>query len=158
MDFSVTPMSTDVARRLRQEIATGARPGRRVTVDEAGAPCRHCLRPAAAGDELLLFTYQPFTGSGPYAVPSPVYLHARDCERYATRGELPELVRTGLRAVRSYDADHDLVDGDVAEGDDLEPLVNRLFEDPRATYLHVHSATAGCFTCRIDRVRLAAAV
>ncbi len=61
------------------------------------------------------------------------------------------LLRNGLRAVRSYQARHDLIDGEVVAGMDLESSIERLFEDQRAAYLHIHSATAGCFTRRVDR-------
>lgn len=151
MPFTITAIDSAVAQRCRDEIATGARPGRRVTLDEPGAPCRHCLQPGEVGDEMLLFTFQPFAGAGPYAVPSPIFLHADHCERYPTHGEIPALVRSGLRAVRSYDDRHDLIDGEVAAGANLASTIERLLEDARAAYLHVHSATAGCYTCRVDR-------
>ncbi len=153
MDFTITPVDSATARACRDEIATGRRQGRRVTLDSNGAPCRHCLRAGQVGETMLLFMYQPFTGDGPYAVPSPVFLHAEPCDRYAPTNEVPALLHSGLRAVRSYDVDHDLIDGDVVAGGDVESLIVRLLQDDRADYLHVHSATAGCFTRRIDRVR-----
>ena len=104
--------------------------------------------PGAIGEEMLLLTHQPFTGDSPYAVPSPIFIHAGACARYETPDELPLLLRNGLRAVRSYDRRHDLIDGEVVAGADLESSIERLFEDERAVYLHIHSATAGCFTCR----------
>ena len=100
---------------------------------------------------MLLFTYQPFVGNGPYAVPSPFFLHAHPCSRYAPTSEIPALVRSGLRAVGSYDAGDSLLDGDVIPGATIESAIDRLFEDGRADYLHVYSATAGRFTCRVDR-------
>ena len=150
MPFTVTAIDSSTAQICRDEIANGARPGRRVTLNDPGAPCRHCLRPGAVGEDMLLFTYQPFTGDGPYAVPSPIFLHADGCDPYHNRDEIPALLRTGLRAVRSYDEHHDLIDGDVVAGTDLEATFDRLLGDDHAAYLHVHSATAGCFTCRID--------
>ena len=151
MDFTIRAMDTATAAAIRVDIASGRRPGRRVVVDESGAPCRHCLQAAAAGDELLLFCYQPFDGESPYAVPSPVYVHAEVCEPYAEPDHIPAFVRDGLRAVRSYDANHDLLDGDVVPGAEIEDSISRLFADERSEYLHVYSATAGCFTCRVDR-------
>src|SRR5262245_47970507 len=109
MPFTVTAIDSTTAQNCRDEIAAGTRPGRRVTLDESSAPCRHCLQPGEVGEEMLLFTYQPFTGTGPYAVPSPIFLHAAGCDPYRTRGEIPGFVRNGLRAVRSYDDRHDLV-------------------------------------------------
>lgn len=151
MDFTITAMSTTTAEALRDDIAESRMAARRMVLDEPGAPCRHCLQPGDVGEEMLLFTYQPFQGSSPYAVPSPVFLHADPCSRYRASSEIPALVRSGLRAVRSYDAAHDLIDGDVVPGTGIESLIERLLLDDRAEYLHVYSGSAGCFTCRVDR-------
>lgn len=151
MTFTFVPLTSATAEALRDDIAAGRLPARRVVLGEPGGPCRHCLRHGEVGEAMLLFTYQPFAGRGPYAVPSPIFLHADPCARQDETSEVPELLRSGLRAVRSYDAAHDLVDGDVVPGASIESLVERLLGDERAAYLHVYSATAGCFTCRVDR-------
>ena len=151
MTFIVGGIDTEVAESAREEIGSGRLDGRSVVLDEPGAPCRHCLAPGAVGERMLLFTYQPFRGHSPYAVPSPIFLHADACAPYATPERIPNVARPGLRAVRSYDGAHDLVDGDVAPGSEIEGLIDRLLADPRAEYAHVHSATAGCFTFRVDR-------
>lgn len=98
-----------------------------------------------------LFTYQPFAERSPYTVASPIFLHADSCARHDP-ATFPPLVRTGLRAVRAYDADDLLVDCDIAPGAGVESLIERLLADDRAEYLHVHSAREGCFTCRVDRL------
>ena len=151
MSFTITAMDSGEAEACRQDALPGQAPARRVVLDEPGAPCRHCLRPGQTGETMLLLTYQPFRGPGPYAVASPIYLHADPCPRYQPSSDIPMVVASGLRAVRAYDAAHDLLDGDVTAGTDLEPLIQRLLDDHRASYLHVYSATAGCFTCRVDR-------
>jgi hypothetical protein len=156
MDFAITAMPTATADRLRAEIEEGRMPARRIALDEVGGPCRHCLRLGAPGERLLLLTYQPFVGEGPYAVPSPIFLHAAPCARYEPTDAIPSFVRTGLRAIRSYDAVDDLLDGEVVEGTQIEAALRRLLDDDRAAYVHVHSADAGCFTCRVDRAFRAA--
>jgi hypothetical protein len=151
MDFVITAMPTPVADALRAGIPTAGTAPRRVVLTEAGAPCRHCLQPGQVGDEMLLVSYQPFAGDSPYAVPSPVFVHAGPCPRYPATSRIPTLVRDGVRAIRSYDAAHELLEGEVASGPAIEPLIDRLLADERVDYLHVYSATAGCFTCRVDR-------
>ena len=146
MSFTISAISTAAAETLRRDPTA-----RRVVLDDAGTPCRHCLQLGQTGEAMLLLTYQPFTGAGPYAVPSPVYVHADACPRYDPTSGLPALARSGLRAVRSYTENHDLLDGVVVPGTELEHAIATLFEDPTAAYLHAHSATAGCFTFRVDR-------
>ena len=151
MGYTFIPVASATAQRLRDDINNGSLPGRRVVLEEPGAPCRHCLQPGAVGDDMLLFEYQPFRGNSPYAVPSPIFLHAEPCPAYTATGEVPVVVRAGLRAVRAYDAMDDLIDGDVVAGAEVEDLIARFLEDDRVAYLHVYSATAGCFTCCVDR-------
>jgi hypothetical protein len=156
MDFVITPMPTPTAEQLRADVGAGRRPATRVALDGPGGPCRHCLRLGAAGEELLLLTYQPFLGEGPYAVPSPIFLHAEPCARYSASDEIPPFARDGLRAARSYDAANRLIDGEVVAGATLESTIERLLANDRADFVHVHSADAGCFTFRVDRRRDAA--
>jgi hypothetical protein len=101
---------------------------------------------------MLLFTYQPFVGESAYAVPSPVFLHADPCVRHDPAGGIPAFVEEGgLRAVRSYDRGHAIVDGEVTPGAGVAATIDRLLLEERADYVHVHCATYGCFTFRADR-------
>ncbi|TMJ25879.1 MAG: DUF1203 domain-containing protein, partial [Alphaproteobacteria bacterium] len=34
---------------------------------------------------------------------------------------------------------------------DLEAAIERLLAEPRAAYLHVHFAAAGCYAARVER-------
>ena len=53
--------------------------------------------------------------------------------------------------MRAFDADAMMVGWELIDGHQLEAAVERLFADPRATYLHVHYAAPGCYAARIDR-------
>jgi hypothetical protein len=44
-----------------------------------------------------------------------------------------------------------MVDADVVDGSEVEPLIARLLADPRAAYVHAHYARRGCYAARIDR-------
>jgi hypothetical protein len=54
--------------------------------------------------------------------------------------------------VRAYAADGMMVDAEVAEGVELEALIERLFGRADVAFLHAHNARRGCYSCRIDRV------
>jgi hypothetical protein len=151
MSFTITALDPSTTRSIRTDITTSRLDARRVVLDEAGAPCRACLEPGQVGEAMLLFVHQPFTGRSPYAMPSPIYVHERDCVPYDPATGVPSLLAAGPRAVRSYDAHHDLLDGEVGPGRDVADMIERAFADERAAYLHVYSASAGCYTCRVDR-------
>jgi hypothetical protein len=116
-----------------------------------GFPCRVSLQDAAPGERLLLvpFTHQP--ANSPYRASGPVFIRERARQASLGVNEVPELLRLRLLSVRAYDADSLMVESDVVEGRELEALVERLFINPRVTYLHVHFARPGCYACRIDR-------
>ena len=44
-----------------------------------------------------------------------------------------------------------MVARELVEGDRLEGAIERLFADPRAAYLHLHYAAAGCYAARVER-------
>ena len=129
--------------------------GARRVVAEAsdGYPCRVSLADVAAGEELVLFSYehQPAPGS-PYRATGPIFVSRRAKESDLPPGELPPCVEKRLMSVRAYDAQHLIVDADVCEGADLPPVIERLFADPQVAYLHLHNARRGCYSCRVDRV------
>jgi hypothetical protein len=149
--FQVTPLGEADARAIREEIEAGDRPARLVTLDEPGAPCRCCLRGGEVDEEMWLLTFQPFRGESFYTAASPIFLHVEACAPYVGTDQLPELVLTGQRSVRSYDDHHELVDGIVGSGTEIVAAVHELLANDRADYLHIYSATAGCYTCRIER-------
>jgi hypothetical protein len=149
MDIAIRPIDDETGARLRADIEAGTVPAEERV--GAGMPCRQCLRLSEHGETMHLLTYQPFTGSSPYAVPSPVFLHAEPCRAHEPTS-VPAFVRTGgLRTVRSYDERHAIVDGAVVEGADVERAIADLLADDRAAYVHAHCAVNGCFTFRAER-------
>jgi hypothetical protein len=46
-----------------------------------------------------------------------------------------------------------MVDADVVQGHELEPVIERMFADDRVEYLHLHNAKPGCYSARVDRIR-----
>ncbi|TBW37050.1 DUF1203 domain-containing protein [Siculibacillus lacustris] len=155
MTFRITGLSPDEFRPLwgLPEAELARRAIRRVVATEGpGYPDRIEMREAAAGETLLLLNhlYQP--ADSPYRGSHAIYVREGAEARYDRIGEVPEVMRTRLLSVRAFDAEAMIVDADVVDGRDLEPLIARLFENPAATYLHVHNAKRGCYSGRIDRV------
>lgn len=125
--------------------------GRRVLVTEAGVtPCRRCLHDVEPGEEAILVSHDPFRVDSPYRGASPVFVHAEPCPRYEG-SDVPAQQRRRLLSARSYGTDAMMLDADVVDGTELEPLLERLFKDPRASFVHVHNARPGCFAVRVDR-------
>ena len=129
-----------------------ARGAKRYIADRRpGFPCRVSLADAAPGERVFLVPFTHHDADSPYRASGPIFI--REDARQASPGvnEVPELLRLRLLSVRAYDANALMVDADVVEGRELESVIERLFNDPQVTYLHVHFARPGCFACRIDR-------
>jgi hypothetical protein len=114
-------------------------------------PCRVCLRDAAVGDELLLFSHSPFPGPAPYRTVGPVFVHAGGCAPWDEGAGVPEQLRTRLLSVRGMTQDLRIHASEVVPGTELEAAAARLFADEEVAALHVHFAKNGCYACRIVR-------
>ena len=101
--FQCIPTDTETAERFRR---TGLDDNgnvlrRIVATPEGGFPCRHCLRLGKPGETMLLGSYNLPRPLGIYWTPSPIFLHAEACERFAASDEMVETVSTFCRSGRT---------------------------------------------------------
>jgi hypothetical protein len=151
--FRIVSLPTDVAEQARRAAESGAEDHAVVAVDSPfGYPCRHCLRWAHPGEHVILFPYASIPPGHPYSETGPIFVHAEPCERYCASAEYPADFRHG-RAFRAYDADYNMIDAEVANADEPEPIIEKLFQNPKTEFVDARSVTRGCFTFRILRAR-----
>lgn len=148
----IIPLATELVERWRErrvdDYGNALAP---IVADKPAAfPCRHCLRDAEPGDEMLLASHSPFAQPGPYKETGPLFVHARPCARFGG-GEVPLQLRRRLLALRGYDRAQALVDGVVVEGVELEGALASLFARAEIDWVHVRFARPGCFACRVER-------
>ncbi|RIK94898.1 MAG: DUF1203 domain-containing protein [Proteobacteria bacterium] len=127
----------------------GAR--RCVVTAKPGFPCRVSLMDAEVGEEVLLINFEHQPAATPFRASHAVYVRPQAEEANLAAGEVPALLRCRLLSLRAFDAAGMMVDAEVTAGADIESLINQLFADPRAAYIHAHAAKAGCYLARIDR-------
>lgn len=148
--FRVVALSTPVAQTARDKAAAGASNHKLSIVQaEQSAPCRHCLTWAKPGERVILFPFQAIASDRPYAESGSIFVHADPCARYEASDEFPPELRNG-RAVRAYNNEDEIIAGEIANGAPEETAA-RLLQDERAKYLHVRSATHGCYTFKVER-------
>ena len=125
--FRCIPMDTASAIRFRQTGRDDAGNVLHRKIADHPAPCRHCLAEAQIGASMLLGSYHFGRPHGVYWTPSPIFLHAKPCERFEHADTVPEIVRNRLVSVRAYDADDMCIYelGDVCDGTDVERLLAR---------------------------------
>jgi hypothetical protein len=124
-------------------------------IAEGWEPLRCCLRKPSEGEQIALICYSPWTSPSPWAESGPVFVHYGECAGY--NGErYPDYVGRGECMVNPFDADgarvYDHITFIHAE-DDHEEIVRKLALLPEVDFLHVRSATAGCFTFEVRAAR-----
>jgi len=151
--FIVYPVTRDFVEQVRttrrapeyghpvhEELASGT------------GPCRECLSAFKVGeDRRLLVTYNPFGGTKGLAQPGPIFIHAEACMPHNGRGYPVGLHSIPVTAQAFFD------DGTIAEPRQLPmggqaATLDMLLAEPRAKFVHLRHAEAGCFIARAERV------
>ena len=122
-----------------------------VAANKPGYPCRVTLEDAEPGETLILLNYEHQAAATPYRSGHAIFVREAARAEAVFENEVPPLLGTRLLSVRAFDGEGMMTDADCTDGADLEPLIARLFGDPKAAYLHVHNAKRGCFAARVDR-------
>ena len=124
---------------------------RRVCDAKPGFPCRVSMIEAEPGESVLLLQYEHQPAASPYRSAGPIYVREAARETFSAVNAVPALVRSRLLSVRAYDQAGMMLDAEVIDGKELEPIIGRFFAIKGVEYLHAHNARRGCYSCRIDR-------
>ena len=116
-----------------------------------GFPCRVTLRDAQPGETVLLLNYEHQPARTPYRSSHAIFVTQGAAQRYDAVDSVPGVMRVRALSMRSFDESGMMLDADVVDGAQAEDLIERLFEEPRAAYIHVHYAKRGCFAARVER-------
>ena len=125
----------------------------RVIVDETpGYPERIEMREAEPGDTLLLVNHLHQPANTPYRASHAIYIREGAASAFEGVDVVPAILRRRILSLRAFDADHMMVDADLAEGDAIEGRITALLSNPTVAYLHAHFAKRGCYAAHIERV------
>ena len=154
MPFRITGLSAEPFRHLYGlsdcELAKhGA--VRYVAESKPGYPDRIEMRDIEPGESVLLvnFTHQP--ADSPYHSSHAIFVRDGAETPYNLVDEVPEAMRIRLLSLRAFDAKGMMLDAEVSEGTQIEPIIERMFANPEVAYIHAHNAKRGCYSARIDR-------
>jgi hypothetical protein len=128
-----------------------ARGAVRKTVDQPNAyPCRISLTDAEPGETVVLTNFEHHAVDSPFRSSYAIYV--REGERYFEAvDQVPDQLRRRLLALRAFDEAGMLINSEVVEGREVEPVIDALFANDHVRYLHVHFARAGCHAAKVER-------
>lgn len=119
---------------------------------EGGEPLRCCLRLATSGEQLLLISFRPFDGPGPFAEVGPVFVHSRRCGGYPADGGYPDAFRGRPQVFRCYDGGARIIGGRLCDAADrVEAVIADLFADENVAWIHTRNVVFGCYMLRLRR-------
>jgi hypothetical protein len=124
---------------------------RYVADKKPGFPDRIEMRDAEPGEALLLLNHICQPADTPYRATHAIFVREGATQTFDAVDQVPEVMRMRLLSLRAYDAGGMMLDADVVEGVEVEPIIERLFANPAVSYIHVHNAKRGCYSGRIDR-------
>jgi hypothetical protein len=124
---------------------------RYVADKKPGFPCRIEMRDVEVGESILLLNHVCQPAATPYRATHAIFVREGAAQTYDQLNQVPEVMRGRLLSLRAYDVDGMMRDADVVEGEAIEPLIARLFENLEVNYIHVHNAKRGCYSGRIDK-------
>lgn len=154
MDFRITGLSPEPFQPLYglpddELAALGIK--RYIVDSKPGFPDRIEMQDAELGQSMLLLNHVCQPGPSPYRASHAIFIREGAVHRYDAVNQVPECMRVRLLSLRAYSDSAMMLDGEVADGTAIEPVINRMFADPNVSYIHVHNAKRGCYSGRIDR-------
>jgi len=154
MNFRVTGLAPDGFAQLYglSDVELKRHGAVRCVVHEVpGFPDRIEMREGKIGETMLLINHASQPAATPYRATHAIFVREGATARYDAVNQIPEVMRTRLLSLRAFDEAGMMLDADVAQGNDVEPLIARLLSDPSVAYIHAHNAKRGCYSGRIER-------
>ncbi|UPG85313.1 DUF1203 domain-containing protein [Luteibacter aegosomatis] len=125
---------------------------RRITVDASpGYPDRIEVRDASPGDTVILLNHVHQPADTAYRASHAIFIREHATERCDMVDAVPEAIRRRTMSLRAFDAKGEMVDADLVDGEAIEGLIARFFENVEVAYLHAHYAKRGCYAALIER-------
>jgi hypothetical protein len=101
----------------------------------------------------LIVAHRPFRGLNPYTETGPIFLAAEDQPGAAPGAALPAFLSSPTYVVRGYGRDERIIygTGAVTPTPEIPAVCRALLARDEVAFVHVRSATNGCFHVRVER-------
>lgn len=154
MAFRISGLSPLHFQHLRElgDAELSAHGAHRIIVTAGSAmPDRIELRDAREGEAVFLVNYEHHAVDTPFRASHAIYVLEGAKAPLIVDDEIPPAMRSRLLSIRAFDAEGMMIDADIVEGSSANVLIERLFANAAAQYLHAHYARMGCYAALIER-------
>ncbi len=117
-----------------------------------GFPCRVSLEDAEVGEEVILFSYDPFNIDSPYQTQSPIFVRINAKTAKLGVNEIPRMLQHRTQSLRAFDNSGMMLDARTINGKEVSEHLKNLFLNQDILFIHIHNSGPGCFNCQVDRV------
>ncbi|MEB3346973.1 DUF1203 domain-containing protein [Aquimarina gracilis] len=159
IQFKIVPLSKEYASKIRATMVDEF--GNEVVSQTATGfgPCRVSLKPFQPRvDTRLLLSHKPFCIDNAFAQSGPIFINKKEVEPYADINRFPPEIKVDKQnfplTLIGYDQRQNMIFTRLVGEDDVDVLISEIFQkNEEIAYLHARNAEAGCFICKIERVK-----
>lgn len=101
---------------------------------------------------MLLVHYEHHAVDTPFRASHAIFIRPGKEPARPAPNEVPVMLQKRILSLRAFDEVGMLRNADLAEGEQIAPALERMFEDSRIAYIHLHFAKPGCYAARALRV------
>ena len=109
------------------------------------------LQDAEIGERIILVPFVHHDVESPYRASGPIFVREAAKQIELAPGEIPGVVSSRVISIRAYNDKGLMVNAAVTPGKDLKSQIEKFFGDAQISYLHLHNAGAGCYSCGVER-------
>ena len=154
MSFQIHALATSIADEMfaLSDQALAEISAKKIRVDtNPGFPCRVSLQDAQPGETMILFNYEHQANNTPFRSSHAIFVRQGAKQVKLKSGEVPLSLKIRPISIRAFNAVHDMVDADIAEGGEVHRAIQSLLAPSEVRYLHLHYAKPGCYAARVTR-------
>jgi hypothetical protein len=154
MDYVIKGLSAEPYRHLYgktdEELKTfGVK--RYIADKNPGYPDRIEMRDAEVGESLLLINHVSMEKETPYKASHAIFVREGAEHPYESRNQIPAVMFNRILSLRAFDANGMMVDAAVAQGEEIQNVVECFLDNDQVSYIDAHNAVRGCYSGKIDR-------
>jgi hypothetical protein len=151
MTYRITGLDPEPLRPLftLSDEELRARGMRRMTVTDAGFPCRVSLIDRPVGEQVILLNHVSHDAANPYRASHAIFV--ADAGQAEFVDEVPPVFVPRVLSMRGFNKDGMMTDALITQPGEADGGIRKLFENPDIAYIHVHNAARGCFSAKVER-------